>query len=1187
MQINDYFKRADSKGEVAEALANGRQVLFLGLESSAKATMVEQLVRTAKEKKVLVVANNLLQAERYMTDLETYLPEETVKLFATAESVAADLAISSPEALAERIETLSWLMDEEASGVVVAPVFGLKHRLTPVGLWQALAFPIQVNQELTPTDLTETLVALGYERVDMTLRPGEMSVRGDIVDVYPLNHDQPIRVSLAFDEVERISEYDPSTQKSTSDLEQFTYLPASDFIAPAGQLKRQAKVLKQAVNQWLAPLNDDKVKSALQTVLADEVAHWENGETTDNTRYFNQYIYPETTTLLDYLGKEGVVVIDDLPRLLETETSIEESASLYVQSQVEQGKLPQAEALYTSFSAGIAKFHGRKFYLAKWQRGYGNLSFDRLHQFQTRLITPFYDHKDALKVEFDAWQRIGRQLVVFLSSKDQIRKVQEILAAIDIDAQATTLDQLIPDKVNLVEGTIASGVEWVKAHLVFISEQELFHKQKPRRRRHQLNMSNAERLMSYQELQPGDFVVHVNHGIGKFVGVETIAVNGTHKDYLTIVFADDASIHVPIDQIDLVQKYVSAEGKEPRLNKMGGTEWAKTKQRVQKKIEDIADDLIDLYAEREAEEGYAFSKDTAEQEAFEADFPYVETDDQLRSIKEIKHDMEKDKPMDRLLVGDVGFGKTEVAMRAAFKAMIDGKQVAFLVPTTILAEQHYETLSARFADYPFEIALLNRFRTNKQQQDTIAALKEGSVQLVIGTHRLLSQDVEFLDLGLVIVDEEQRFGVKAKEKLKALKKTVDVLTLTATPIPRTLNMSMLGVRDLSVIETPPANRYPVQTYVMEQNYGAIKDAVEREMARGGQTFYLFNNVQQIQEKAAELEALIPNCSVGIAHGQMTAIQLEDVMQAFLDGEYDLLVTTTIIETGVDMPNVNTLIVENANRMGLSTLYQLRGRVGRSNRVAYAYFMYKPERMLTETSEKRLLALRDFTELGSGFKIAMRDLSIRGAGNLLGAEQHGFVNSVGFDLYTQMLNEAVAKKQGKAPAKTIVPAEIELGIDAYLPSSYIADENQKVEIYKRINQLPDSDAMWDLDAELMDRFGEPPAEVQWLLIIGVVKSAAMQANVKRISRKGQGIEIRFHADSDQQQLTPAIFDALGDLPFRLQMKVDQNELVALLSERNAKTDVWLDHLQQFLVALAEKYRPYPVDEEETDEQKEQR
>ncbi|MDO4680517.1 MAG: transcription-repair coupling factor [Aerococcus sp.] len=1176
MQVDDFFTKADSDGDVKDAIVNGKQVLFLGLESVAKAKMAEQLFSLSQEKKVLVITNNLLQAERYVTDLETFLPETPVKLFATAESVAADLAISSPESLAERIETLAWLLDDEESGIVVAPVFGLKHRLTPVALWEALAFPIEMGQELAPDTLTKTLVALGYERVDMTLRPGEMSVRGDIIDVYPLNHPQPIRVSLAFDEVDRISEYDPATQKSTTDLESFCYLPARDLLAPRGQLQRQSQVLEQAVTPWLEAVQDQEVKIALQTVLSDEISHWEAGETTERTYYFSQYLYPKTTTLFDYLGDSSVVVIDDLPRLLEMETNIEESASLYMQSQVEQGKLPQTDALYTNFNTALSHYEGRKFYLAKWQRGYGNLSFDHLHQFQTRTITPFYDQQEALKVEFDAWQRIGRQLVVFLSSRDQIRKMQEILSAIDIGSQATTLDHLIEGQVNLVEGTIASGVEWVRAHLVFISEQEIFHKQRPRRRHSQLNLSNAERLMSYQELQPGDYVVHVNHGIGKFIGVETIAVNGNHKDYLTIVFADDASIHVPIDQIDLVQKYVSAEGKAPRLNKMGGTEWAKTKQRVQNKIEDIADDLIDLYAEREAEEGYAFSQDTEEQTTFENDFPYVETDDQLRSIKEIKQDMEQSKPMDRLLVGDVGFGKTEVAMRAAFKAMMDGKQVAFLVPTTILAEQHYETLMARFSNYPFEISLLNRFRTNKQQQETIAGLKDGSIQLVIGTHRLLSADVSFLDLGLVIVDEEQRFGVKAKERLKELKKTVDVLTLTATPIPRTLNMSMLGVRDLSVIETPPANRYPVQTYVMEQNYGAIKDAVEREMARGGQTFYLFNNVQQIQEKAAELEALIPHCSVGIAHGQMTAIQLEDVMQDFLDGEYDLLVTTTIIETGVDMPNVNTLIVENANRMGLSTLYQLRGRVGRSNRVAYAYFMYRPERMLNETSEKRLLALRDFTELGSGFKIAMRDLSIRGAGNLLGSEQHGFVNSVGFDLYTQMLNEAVMKKQGKAPEKTNAPAEIELGIDAYLPSSYITDENQKVEIYKRINQLPDTDAMWDLDDELLDRFGEPPVEVQWLLNIGVLKSVAMTANVKRISRKGQGIEIRFHADSDQQQLTPAIFDALGTLPFRLQMKVDHDELVALLTEQQVKVDVWLDHLLQFMTALAKNYHPNTIE-----------
>ncbi|MER2063873.1 MAG: transcription-repair coupling factor, partial [Alkalibacterium sp.] len=636
---------------------------------------------------------------------------------------------------------------------------------------------------------------------------------------------------------------------------------------------------------------------------------------------------------------------------------------------------------------------------------------------------------------------------------------------------------------------------------------------------------------------------------------------------LSVVYSDTSKLFIPVTQLNLLQKYVSSEGKTPKLNKLGGTAWAKTKSRVAAQVEDIADDLIELYAARESRVGYGFSEDDAYQQEFDDAFPYTETEDQLRSISEVKKDMEKKKPMDRLLVGDVGYGKTEVAMRAAFKAVQDGKQVAFLVPTTVLAQQHYETMIERFVDFPIEIGLLSRFRTGKQIKETVYGLKKGQVDIVVGTHRVLSKDIEFQDLGLLIVDEEQRFGVKHKERLKQLKNEVDVLTLTATPIPRTLHMSMLGVRDLSVIETPPANRYPVQTYVMEMNGPVVQESIQRELARGGQVFYLHNRVSTIEQRADELQQLVPEARIAYAHGQMSESQLENVLYQFVQGEFDLLVTTTIIETGVDIPNVNTLIVEDADRMGLSQLYQLRGRVGRSSRIAYAYFMHQPNKVLTEVSEKRLQAIKDFTELGSGFKIAMRDLAIRGAGNLLGQQQHGFIDSVGFDLYSQMLAEAVARKRGdKTQSKTHV--EMDLSIDAYLPGTYVEDERQKIELYKRIRQFSSDDDFVELQDELIDRFGDYPQPVADLLSVGQLKMYSETALIETIKRENTTVTVTFSAEGTRKYPLPEVFKALKNIPMKTDMQSEEKLSIAFKLTRRMQDNEWLDALILFAKNCAE-------------------
>ena len=772
-----------------------------------------------------------------------------------------------------------------------------------------------------------------------------------------------------------------------------------------------------------------------------------------------------------------------------------------------------------------------------------------------------------MKDEIDRYKKAGSTVILQASSLAALQSLHKTLQEYDIQVEYINDKEIHKNSVQLIQGNLNQGFNFVDQKLVLITEYEIFQKKVKRRVRRQ-NISNAERLKDYNELEKGDYVVHNIHGIGRYLGIETIEISGIHRDYVTIQYQNADRVSIPVDQIQLLSKYVASDGKTPKVNKLNDGRFQKTKQKVQHQVEDIADDLIKLYAERSQLEGFSFSSDDENQIEFDNDFPYVETEDQLRSIQEIKKDMESKQPMDRLLVGDVGFGKTEVAMRAAFKAVNDHKQVAILVPTTVLAQQHYTNFKERFNDFAVNVDVLSRFRTKAEQNETLEALKKGQVDIIIGTHRLLSQDVEFADLGLIVIDEEQRFGVKHKEKLKELKTKVDVLTLTATPIPRTLHMSMLGIRDLSVIETPPTNRYPVQTYVLETNPTIIRDAIVREIDRGGQVYYIYNKVDTIEQKVAELKELVPEANIGFVHGQMSEIRLENTLIDFINGEYDVLVTTTIIETGVDIPNANTLFIENADHMGLSTLYQLRGRVGRSNRIAYAYFMYRPDKNLTEVAEKRLEAIKGFTELGSGFKIAMRDLSIRGAGNILGSSQSGFIDSVGFEMYSQLLEEAIAKKQGKEQKRQKSNAEINLQIDAYLPSDYISDERQKIEIYKRIREIDNSVNYEDLQEELIDRFGEYPDVVAYLLEIGLLKSYLDKSFVSLVERRQQTVVVRFEKMSQQIFLTQDYFEALAATTLKARIGESDKLIEVIFDVRQKKDYEILENLIQFGQKLVE-------------------
>lgn len=1151
------------KDWLGQVTPHSRQ-LVTGLQGSARSLLLSAILR-AKKQPMLVVTNSLFNASQLVDDLTNLLPETQVKLFPVDEVMAAQVAVSSPEYRSERVQALTFLAQQQP-GIVVASLAGIRQLLPTPEMWRASALTIKPGGELDPLQLRQQLVGMGYTREQLVGRPGEFAMRGDIIDIYPLTAANPVRIDLFDTEVDSLRYFEASTQRSIENLSEFTLLPATDFLVTPELLQQAAPTVKKAYQTELATLKEASERTALTDHLTPVIAALEKGEVVPELVRYRDLIYAPAANLTDYLPDDGLVILDDYPRMQESETELAADAAQWLSEELANQRMLHSQSVSTELKTLLRKNKHTHLYLTLFQKGMGNLRLDQILDLQNRDMQQFFGQMSLLKAEIDRWQVQQQTVVVMVGDDERRERVGRILRDFKMQATLAKPDTLQPQQVQIVAATLQNGFELPDANLVVITEKELFNQPIKKRVRRQ-TLANAERIKSYNELNPGDYVVHVNHGIGKYVGMQTLEVDGAHQDYITILYQDNAKLFIPVSQLNLVQKYVASEGKTPRVNKLGGSEWAKTKRKVSSKIEDIADDLIELYAQREAEKGYAFSPDNEYQREFEDAFPYTETDDQLRSVAEIKHDMERPKPMDRLLVGDVGFGKTEVALRAIFKAIQDGKQAAFLVPTTILAQQHFDTMMQRFADFPVQVELLSRFRTAKQIKASLAAIKSGQADVVIGTHRILSKDVEFRDLGLLVVDEEQRFGVKAKERLKTLRSNVDVLTMTATPIPRTLNMSMVGVRDLSVIETPPANRYPVQTYVMEQNAGALRSGIERELARGGQVFYLHNRVEDIERTVANIEALVPEATVTYAHGQMTEAQLENTLYEFVHGQYDVIVTTTIIENGVNMPNVNTLFVEDADHMGLAQLYQLRGRVGRSSRVGYAYFMYRQDKVLTEISEKRLAAIRDFTELGSGFKIAMRDLSIRGAGNLLGKQQHGFIDSVGYDLYSQMLADAVAQKQGKAvQAKS--DAELDLGIEAYLPSEYITDQRQKIELYKRVRELSSPADLEELQADLFDRFGDYPDPVAHLLAIGLLKVYADQALVERIRHVDQQLRVKLSAKGTRQIAPEDVFKALSKTKLKATVKMDGDKLViTLIIQPKMRQPDWLEELTQFLTGLA--------------------
>ncbi|MEW6273737.1 MAG: transcription-repair coupling factor [Bacillota bacterium] len=1090
-----------------------REQMVFGLTGSQLSYVLSGLISSTVGP-VLVVTPGDVESIGLIDELTVLLPDVKLYQFPTWQLLPGYVLARDQELPARRLKVLEALGRSEKNMVVVAPLEALLRRLPPPRVFFQATIALRVGEKIDLEQLKRRLLDYGYERVDLVELRGQFSSRGGIIDLFPVTFEQPVRIEFFDEEIDSIRFFDAESQRSEKKVNSVSFGPATELIVNDEARIRAREILEAEYSSQLkkiSKIKPEEVKTRQVELAQGIISQLAEGRFSIEWEQYLPYFYSRQDTLLNYLPPESIVILNDSVRLKEVAESIRKEYEQVYMDLLAAGKiLPGQFDAYVDWprlSAGLANH--RVIYVSLLPRQPKDRHPQNVVNFAARGMQTFLGRLDMLASEVRRYKKMGYAVVLLVNTEERARHLQEYLRDAQIDAfyLRSLTWEVRPGNVIVSLGRLSNGFELISGKLAVITENEIYGELlTPRRERYR----KTKQPVPFADLKAGDYVVHVNHGIGRYQGVVSLTVGGVQKDYLLIQYAGEDKLYVPTDQIGLIQKYLGAEGVAPKLSRLGGNEWSRVKGRVKEAVREMADELLALYAARQKLPGHAFAADTVWQQEFEANFPYEETPDQLRAIEEVKADMERPRPMDRLLCGDVGYGKTEIALRAAFKAVVEGKQVAVLVPTTILAQQHFQTFRERFAGFPVTIEMLSRFRSPKEQRQIIAAIKEGKVDIVIGTHRLVQEDVTFKDLGLVVVDEEQRFGVAHKEKLKQLRQDVDVLTLTATPIPRTLHMSLIGVRDTSLLETPPENRFPVQTYVLEEDAVLIREAVRRELGRGGQVFFVYNRVVDLDRVAAWLQGLVPEARVAIAHGQMREDDLEQVMLDFIEGFYDILVCTTIIENGLDIPNVNTLIVKDAQNLGLAQLYQLRGRVGRSNRLAYAYFTFRRDQVLSELAEKRLAAIREFTEFGSGYKIAMRDLEIRGAGNLLGPEQHGHIAAVGFDLYCRMLAEAVQEAKGE-PVQRPLETTVELPVEAYIPESYIPDPNQKVDIYRRLAAVRKEEEVSDLEDELVDRFGDLPEPTRNLLTVAQLRALAGRLGIKNIIGQDGGYRLQFYPE----------------------------------------------------------------------------
>ncbi|MDE7445521.1 MAG: transcription-repair coupling factor [Lachnospiraceae bacterium] len=1098
--------------EIKEKLQKGMTSAALtGCVESQKLHMIYGLGEGVKHK--LIVTFSDLKVKELTEDYRLY--DRNVTSYPAKDLIFYQADIHGNQLVTERIKCLRRML--EGKPVTVVTTFSsLMAPQIPLSVWKEHLLTIDGKSQLDERKLAQRLVEMGYEKNYQVEAPGQFSIRGGIVDIFDLTEENPYRIELWGDEIESIRSFDVLSQRSIEKLSCITIYPAGEMLLSPERLKKgmdkiekEGKVFSEKLRKEFHTEEAHRVETQIRE-LKEQVYEFQNLVNLDS---YVHYFYDDTVSFLELFDKSTTCIFVDEPaRVKEHADAVELEFRESMMHRVEKGYiLPgQMKLLYSADETAAKMQQGRIVTLASLELKNTLFKVDRKADISVKSISSYNNSFEALVQDLKRYKKNGYRMLLLSGSRTRAARLAQDLR----DEGLTAFYTEDPDRevqageIMTFYGRVMKGFEYPLLKFVIISESDIFGADKKKKKKKKTY--EGRKINDFNELKVGDYVVHENHGLGIYKGIEKVEVEKVVKDYIKIEYRDGGNLYVLATGLDVIQKYASADAKRPKLNKLGTQEWNRTKSKVKEAAGEVAKDLVELYAARQQKNGFQYGKDTVWQKEFEEMFPFEETEDQIAAILATKKDMESSKIMDRLICGDVGYGKTEIAIRAAFKAVQEGKQVVYLVPTTILAQQHYSTFVQRMKDFPVRVDMLSRFRTNAEQKKTVEDLKKGFVDIVIGTHRVLSADVVYKDLGLLIIDEEQRFGVTHKEKIKKMKENIDVLTLTATPIPRTLHMSLVGIRDMSVLEEAPGDRMPIQTYVLEYNEEMVREAIVRELSRNGQVYYVYNRVNNIADVAATIQSLVPEAVVAFAHGQMQERELERIMYEFINGEIDVLVSTTIIETGLDISNVNTMIIHDSDNMGLSQLYQLRGRVGRSNRTAYAFLMYKRDKMLKEVAEKRLAAIKEFTDLGSGFKIAMRDLEIRGAGNLLGAKQHGHMQAVGYDLYCKMLNEAVKNLKGISTAEDF-NTSVDLDVDAFIPPAYIVNEIQKLDIYKRIAGIENQSECDDMKEELLDRFGETPVAVENLFRISMIRVNAHKLYITDI--KGKNGEIQFTLKAD--------------------------------------------------------------------------
>lgn len=1163
MDFNRLFLRAKKTSEILKIIKNGENVNVNGLYEARLTYFIGNLFHKINNH-ILLVAYDNFHLDTYYENLIRLINEEQIYIYPEIETLPHEQIVTDMQEIGERLNVLEHLVFTDKPAIILVTINTLMKKMMPARYFKEYTIKLSIESEIDLKELSSKLSILGYERVDMVEDQGQFSIRGGIIDIYCLSADKPYRLELFGDEIDSIRVFDPASQRSINHLQKIILPPAREIILFPDKIEDALPEIKndflQGINK-LKTLDRNKEARYLKEKMEESLEKLQEINEFPGYEQFLPYFFLKLDTLIDYLPDNTFLVFDQAKKIWQKAQKFELEMAETQATLLEQGSIIPSYInnfqTADDFQCEIRKFTSLFFS--------GEINGNPLTRdlkevsFKTRGVEPYHGKIELFSETVKELINDNYRVVITLNSTSKARRISQFLNDKNLPAvfKEGTFKR---GQIVVMAGSLSEGFVIEDINLVVYTEKEVFGK--PQKKKRQLkDLEDGVEISSLNELKVGDYVVHESHGIGKYLGVKTMEIQDQHLDYLVIKYAGEDKLYVPTEQVNQVQKYIGADQNAPKLYKLGGNKWSKVKQKVRDSVKEMAIGLLELYAERETVDGYAFSEDTIWQNEFEEAFPYEETPDQHQAIIDVKQDMEDSTPMDRLLCGDVGYGKTEVAIRAAFKAVMDGKQTAVLVPTTILAQQHFNTFKERMENYPVNIEMISRFRTPKEQRKVLKKLAAGEVDIIIGTHRLLSGDIVFNDLGLLIVDEEQRFGVSHKEKLKDFKRNVDVLTLTATPIPRTLHMALVGVRDMSVIETPPENRYPIRTYIREFNSELIRDAIRKELGRDGQVYFVHNRVEDIDKKADRIKKLLPDCRVAVAHGQMNEHRLEKIMLNFYNGEFDVLVCTTIIETGLDLPNVNTIIINRAEQMGLAQLYQLRGRVGRSNRIAYAYLLYEKDRVLPEIAEKRLKAIKEFTNLGSGFKIAMRDLEIRGAGNLLGPEQHGHIASVGFSLYCKLLENAVEELKGKKDEDK-KDVEIKLNFDAYIPENYISDSKQKIEIYKKIMAYKEGEYSEIID-ELIDRFGDPPDEVMNLIKISRIKDKAKKLGINKITRNKNIINSYFIDDDRFKGET--VFKLIDKYPGKIKVRSGNTPIIGI---KTLKIDFFEKILDDFIKLINE-------------------